>query len=142
MNKVKKKLIKFNSGDDIEFNEIDEFDYNHIYSCGRQISSDGSLGWRPQVDMYLSDNILTVFADLAYVKIDEVEIVLKKNSLYITGVREEYPFHKKRHYFKMEIDYGPFKRKINLPVKVREETLKTDYKDGFFVIKLEIEENL
>ncbi len=142
MDKVKKKLIKFNSGKDIEFNEIDEFDFNNIYSCGRQISSDGSLGWRPQVDMYVYENILTICADLAYIEFAEMSVNIKGNVLLINGVRQEHTPCKKRHYFKMEIDYGPFERKIIMPIKVREESLKTSYQDGFFKIELEVEENL
>lgn len=142
MDKVKKKLIKFNSGKDIKFNEVDEFELNHMFSCGRQVSSDGSLGWRPQVDMYVSENILTVCIDIAYIKEDQISIEIKRNNLYIEGVRKEYSTCKQRHYFKMEIDYGPFERKISLPVKVNESSLKTSYTDGFYRIELEVDENI
>jgi len=133
-NKLKKKLLKFVSAEVIE--EIDAFTVNNYYNSGRCISSCGKLGWRPQADVFECGDELVIIIDVSGVDHENVEIKVNEETLIFRGERLETEEKRKRHYYKMEIDFGPFERLINLPIKVDSKNYKTCYNNGFYTIKI------
>jgi len=134
MYKVKKKLMKVSALNIFEDNE--DFNYNNVYGCGRKISATGTLGWRPQTDVYETDNDLVILMDISFIDPKDIDIEIDDFSLLIRGVRLDHDREEKRHYYKMEIDFGPFESVINLPFKVDKKQLQTSYRDGFFVVRI------
>ena len=92
--------------------------------------------WLPEVDLFETDDEVVIILDVANVDPKNMEIFLKKGSIIIKGVRHDITKYKKRHYHKMEIDYGPFERTLDLPVTVDENDLKSRYCDGFLEVRL------
>lgn len=92
--------------------------------------------WYPQADVFETDDEFVVIMDIAHIDPKDISIVYKDNSLMVNGVRREVSTFNKRHYHKMEIDYGPFERKIPVPVIIDERNIVTRYKDGFLQIRL------
>ncbi len=92
--------------------------------------------WYPDVDVFETDTEVITIMDIAHIDPREIEVTFKNNTLVISGLRQEITDFKKRHYHKMEIDYGPFERKIDIPVPIDEEKIKTKYQDGFLQIRL------
>jgi len=134
MYKVKKKLMKVSALSIFEDNE--DFNYKNGYGCGRKISASGTLGWRPQTDVYETDNELVVLMDISFINQEEIEIEVDDFTLLIRGVRLDHDREEKRHYYKMEIDFGPFESVINLPFKVDKKLMQVSYRDGFFVVRI------
>jgi len=93
--------------------------------------------WRPNTDMFETEDEITVVMEVAGISEKEVSIKLDKDFLIVTGIRKETHGHyKKRQYHKMEIDYGPFEQIVKLPAWVEAETAKAFFKDGFLVISI------
>ncbi|MCB2199525.1 Hsp20/alpha crystallin family protein [bacterium] len=93
-------------------------------------------GWHPPADMFETDKSIVIRVDLAGVDIQQVNVVLDKESLTMTGCRMEPEGAEKRQYHKMEVPYGPFERVFRLPVSVCADETRAEYKDGFLVIEL------
>ena len=97
--------------------------------------------WYPEVDVFETDTEFVVILDVAHIDPKDLDIYYKFKSLHIKGIRRELTDFKKRHYHKMEIDYGPFERKVAIPVTIDEQNIKTRYKDGFLQVCLKKIEN-
>jgi HSP20 family protein len=92
--------------------------------------------WMPAVDVFETDDEFVIVIDIAHIDPKDTEVFIRKGYVIIRGVRRELTKYKKRHYHKMEIDFGPFERKINIPVAVDEHNTMTNYTDGFLEIRL------
>jgi HSP20 family protein len=95
-------------------------------------------GYRPQVDVYRSENppTLTVQVELPGVDPDDVQLIASPQALLVAGER-------KRpkdcgHYQQMEIDYGPFQRQITLSVDIDPEEAAATYERGILTVRLPI----
>jgi HSP20 family protein len=129
VDKVKKKLIKYNA-ESIIF----ESDQYHYFNSHKTFICDESVGWRPRVDVYEVKDDLVIIADVPYVDEESVDFEINSDYIVIKGLRDQIGCDKKRHYHKMEIDFGPFERVINLPVRIKTDTVKKCYTKGFFII--------
>jgi HSP20 family protein len=95
-------------------------------------------GYRPQVDVYRSDDppTLTVQVELPGIDPDDVRVVSSPQALLIAGERRR--AKDCGHYQQMEIDYGPFQRQITLSEDVDPEGASATYERGILTIKLPI----
>ncbi|MCK5147190.1 Hsp20/alpha crystallin family protein [bacterium] len=94
------------------------------------------LCWKPPTDVYETDTDFVVILELAQMKSEEVSITYERGVLFIRGVRKAVPPKEPRRYQKMEINYGPFERRIAVSEDVDIENLAAHYEDGFLEIKL------
>lgn len=92
--------------------------------------------WYPLADVFETDDEYVVIMDIAHIDPKDISIIYKDNSLFVKGIRREISTFKKRHYHKMEIDYGPFERQIPVSVIIDERNIVTNYRDGFLQIRL------
>jgi HSP20 family protein len=95
-------------------------------------------GYRPQVDVYRSDDppALTVQVELPGVDPDDVRLIASPQALLVAGERRR-P-RDCGHYQQMEIDYGPFQRQITLSVDIDPEDASATYERGILTIRLPI----
>src|SRR5205085_11663914 len=72
-------------------------------------------GFRPQVDCYRTDEPreLTLLVELPGVDPEALELVVADGMLTVSGVRER-PLSTGLVYQQMEIEYGPFRRQVQL----------------------------
>ncbi len=133
MDKLRKKLIKYNL-DSI----IYESEQYHYFNNHKTFICDESLGWRPRVDVYEIKDELFIVVDMPYVDPENLEVVINEDYIVLKGIRDQIGTDKKRHYYKMEIDFGPFERVINLPEKIIVSSIKQSYKKGFLIITAKI----
>ena len=94
------------------------------------------LCWKPPTDVYETDTDFVVILELAQMKTEGVSITYQEGVLFIRGVRKAVPPSEQRRYHKMEINYGPFERKIAIPDNVDVEKLSAQYQMGFLEIRL------
>jgi HSP20 family molecular chaperone IbpA len=95
-------------------------------------------GYRPQVDVYRSENppTLTVQIELPGVDPDDVQLVASPQALLIAGERRRPKDC--GHYQQLEIDYGPFQRQITLSEDVDPEDANATYERGILTVRLPI----
>jgi HSP20 family molecular chaperone IbpA len=94
-------------------------------------------GFRPQCDCFRTDEppILHVVLELPGVDPASVEVVASGKTLVVGGNRER-PVTTGAHYLAMEIDYGPFQRKIELGEEVDPERASATYDRGMLKVTL------
>ena len=96
-------------------------------------------GFRPAVDVYRAEDppAFTVVVELAGVDSEDVEVASAGNTLVIRGVRRRGRHERVVH---MEVEYGPFERRISLPDAVDAEAAQATYHHGLLVVTLPIAE--
>ena len=93
-------------------------------------------GYRPQVDCYRSDDpqAVTVVVDLAGVEPDDVEITVTERTVNIVGERRRPQRETRVSYRQMEIEYGPFQRRVSLAEDVDPDRAEAHYERGQLTI--------
>jgi HSP20 family protein len=94
-------------------------------------------GFRPAVDVYRAEEppSFTVVVELAGVDPDDVEVATANGVLLIRGVRRRTTQQRVVH---MEVDYGPFERRVSIPDPVDAEAAEALYVHGLLVVTLPI----
>ncbi len=102
----------------------------------RLVSSDA---WEPEVNVYEFPDAYSVCVNLAGMRHDAINVVLDGGVLSITGARSrprepDRPDEPSVHV--MEIDSGPFERRISVPNDVDPDSISAAYRNGFLWIRL------
>jgi HSP20 family protein len=105
-------------------------------SYGRSHSLAG--GWRPAVDVYETDQEVVIVVDLAGIRAEDVQVVVKGRMLRIAGVRRSPLRSSYREFQRLEIPQGPFERVIELPSLVDDQGAEARYAEGLLEILLPI----
>jgi HSP20 family protein len=94
------------------------------------------LGWDLAVDVYEQKGNVIAKMSLPGVDIQDIDIALDKDTLVISGSRQEEHKTEEKDYFSKEIRRGSFSRIVQLPKSV--DTAKTDaeYADGVLTITM------
>ena len=96
-------------------------------------------GFRPQCDCFRTDDppTLHVVIELPGVDPDSVEVVASGRTLLIAGVRGRTKVDGAR-YLAMEIEYGPYERRIELGEEIDTEGATARYDRGLLKVELPI----
>ena len=113
-----------------------EFFFSNFFGTSYPSIYRKELFWKPPTDVFETDSDFVVTIELAQMKPEDVSITLQEGVLSIRGVRKALPPTEQRRYHKMEINYGPFERRIAIPMEIEIDNLAASYKDGFLEIKL------
>lgn len=95
-------------------------------------------GYRPEVDVYRSEDppTVTVQIELPGVDPEDVQLVASPQALLIAGERRRPKGG--GHYQQMEIEYGPFQRQITLAEDIDPEEATASYERGMLTVRLPI----
>jgi HSP20 family protein len=98
--------------------------------------------WSPAVDIYETENEITVHAELPGVDRKDIGLNLEKNVLTLKGERRFEKETKQENYHRIERAYGGFSRSFSIPAIVDEERIRAEYKDGILKISLPKKEQI
>ena len=95
------------------------------------------LGFRPRVDVYRTEDppMIHVVADLPGIDPADVDLAINEGVLVISGRRQR-PLRDSRRYEHIEIDYGPFERRIVLGDGFDADAAEATYEAGLLTIAL------
>jgi HSP20 family protein len=98
-------------------------------------------GFRPRVDVYRTEDppAITVVVELAGVDPDAVDLAVTDGVLLIRGKRSR-TVSRERTYQHMEIDYGPFERRIAIGEPIDPDAAAASYESGLLSIRLPVAE--
>jgi HSP20 family protein len=96
-------------------------------------------GFRPQVDVVRTEDPaeFRVVVELAGVDSESLRIFADAQTLVVAGVRAR---SCRGRYFHMEIDYGPFQRRIQFAEQVDPANARAEYKRGLLTVSLPVAE--
>jgi HSP20 family protein len=100
-------------------------------------------GYRPQCDCFRTDDppALHVVLELPGVDPDSVQLVVTGRSFTVSGTRER-PIVPGARYQQMEIDYGPFQRRLELAEDVDPARASATYERGLLRIVLPLAQQM
>ena len=93
-------------------------------------------GWVPQVDIYETDKEVFIWAELAGVEKEELEVEVNSKAVRISGRRKELPKPAEGAYRLAEIRYGKFERVLYLPSPVDTEVVSSHFSNGFLAVRM------
>jgi HSP20 family protein len=92
--------------------------------------------WHPRVDLIEEADSLTVLAELPGVEADDVDVTLTGRVLRIRGEREFREPSSQHRCLITERPYGPFERRIIMPVPVDPNRITATCKAGVLIVKI------
>jgi HSP20 family protein len=97
-------------------------------------------GFRPPIDVVRTEEPaeLRVIVDLAGVDPGDVHIVVNERALVIAGQRSRMLPDCRPSYHLLEIEYGPFERRIALPENVDPDGARATYERGLLTVVLPV----
>jgi HSP20 family protein len=96
-------------------------------------------GFRPRVDSFRTADPaqLTVVVELPGIDPETIQLIVDERTLVVAGERPRPATgHGERQYQQMEIDYGPFQRRIQLPEAVDADAANARYERGLLTVEL------
>ena len=90
----------------------------------------------PPVEVYETDKEVVVKMDLPGVKKEDVDITVRENAVVVKAERKEEKEEKTENVYRAERFYGVIERVVPLPVEVKPEEAKAEYKDGVLEIRI------
>jgi len=129
---IEAKMSRRDNSGDLE--EIFEILVTSYAQKGGVIPGESDMCWRPATDAYETDNEFIVQIDLAGMDPAQIEVLADKNSLVVRGIRRESSVPGKKHFHKMEINVGPFVRKVDISVDVDSSSAAAKYMNGFLYV--------
>lgn len=95
----------------------------------------------PRVDVYQSNNNVVVKAEIPGVSKEDLNVYVDENSIRLSGqTRKDTEFTADNAY-RAERYYGSFSRTIPLPVEIKADQVKADYRDGILSVTAPIMES-
>ena len=92
--------------------------------------------WSPSVDIFETEDTLTLKADLPDVRIEDIDVRVEQQTLTLRGQRKFTKDENVKGYHRIERSYGEFVRSFAVPSTVDTEKVEADYKNGVLTIAL------
>ncbi len=115
------------------FREMDNFisDMNNFmermpFGFGRTIS--------PKIDVYQTETDVVLKAEIPGVSKEDLNIYIDDNSIRLSGETKRDEEFKDDNVYRSERYYGSFSRTVPLPMEVKSDKAKAEYKDGILKI--------
>src|ERR1700756_3828597 len=109
--------------------------YFNEVAHGRPVGFVASPKWKPPTDVYETADALVVHMDIAGMHSEDFRVELADGILTISGERLARR-EGKRHYHAMEVQIGPFERRLRIPAPVDPDSVQATYEAGFLEVRL------
>lgn len=88
----------------------------------------------PRVDVYQTEKDVVVKAEIPGVSKEDLNLYVDENSIRLSGQIKRDNEYQNENMYRTERYYGSFSRTIPLPVEVKSEQARAEYKDGILSI--------
>jgi HSP20 family protein len=99
-------------------------------------NEDTRAHWQPSVDVCRDRRKWLIKLELAGVRPEDVQVTTRGNVLTVSGVRRDWSVMEGRKFYSMEISYSRFERSIELPLDLDRSEIRTEYRDGMFLLEI------
>jgi HSP20 family protein len=111
------------------FDELDRLFSTQVSDMGEEAD------YGPAVDVYETDEEVVVKAQLPGVKKEDVDVSLQENAITIRAETRREEEVDEEGYFRRELRYGTFARRLPLPAEVDEEQVSAKMEDGVLEVR-------
>jgi HSP20 family protein len=100
--------------------------------------------WTPAVEIKETDRELILKAEIPGIDAKDLEVEVGEDRVTIVGEHREEKSseNKEKNYFHSELHYGKFQRVIPLPMMIKTDAIKSDFKHGILTLTLPKVENM
>lgn len=109
---------------------------SHFVSKVAATSGTASETSDPVIDVWEMENEIVVEGEIPGVSSKDFSLVLDRGRLIVEGYKKEPRYNNCQKFYRMEREFGFFKRVIELPVSVDTSGVEASLVDGLLVIKL------
>lgn len=91
----------------------------------------------PPVDIYEINNRFIIVLEIPGIDKQDISITVSDDIIIIKGEKKKKNFiDNEICYYHMEIEYGPFERRLRIPTNSDIDNMEIEYKDGFLKIEI------
>ena len=94
------------------------------------------IAFTPAVEIYENNNAIDLRLEIPGLEVKDLDIQVTAEAVEIKGKRRQETETEEQGLVRSEFHYGAFQRRISLPVRVQNDQVKADYKDGILHIHL------
>jgi HSP20 family protein len=105
----------------------------HLRRC---FASGSGACWAPPTDIYETQEEILLLMEAAGLKAEEIQVVFDQGVLWVSGTRVSPMRDPERSFHQMEIDFGPFERRVRIRVDIDPDRIQAVYREGFLIIHL------
>jgi HSP20 family protein len=91
--------------------------------------------WHPAVDVRRASYGWIIKAELPGVTAEELQVSAQGNSLLLWGVRKDTLLAEGESYYRLELSYCRFERKIDLPTSLEGAELRLSFDNGLVILR-------
>jgi HSP20 family protein len=103
---------------------------------GAAVDPSGEIDWRPAADIYRTQTGWLVKYDLAGVKMEDIEVMVRGSQITIHGFRRDWRLEDGCSHYSMEISYNRFERTLELPSQVEGAQVRLEGREGILLVRL------
>ena len=118
------------------FNELVSLQQEINKAFGSNQNHEDRKGWYPSVDLSETKEAYKVKADIPGLNKEDIDLSFEDKTLTIKGERKDIVSEEGENFYKKEISYGTFQKKIFLSQDVDSDSIKATYANG--VLELNI----
>ena len=96
------------------------------------------VDWVPKMEILHHNGDFTVRAELPGLTKEDVKVEITDEALTLSGERKEEKKEKREGYYRSELSYGSFYRRIPLPEGANVEKASATFKDGLLEVTLQV----
>lgn len=104
------------------------------HSFAIRSSGFGRTSWQPPVDIYTGRDGWLVKFDLAGVRPEDIQLLVNDCAMTVTGIRRDWQILEEQRAWSMEIAYNRFERTVELPCRLEDLSIHSEYRDGMLLI--------
>lgn len=124
--KTFKDIVKFYDEASILFDEFMAMHYSLFDSF-----------WTPAADLFVTDEAVCLMIEIAGVKKEDLTIFLAPTWIHVRGLKESpKTYDQGVNFYKLEIPYGFFQKRVALPYRIEPKSLKINLKDGLLTLRM------
>ena len=109
--------------------------YFHFLASSKEAKPSGRL-WYPSADIYRAPDGWIVKVELAGVSIEDIEIDIQGNVLYVAGCRRDRSCAVGMTTEMMEITYSRFEKTLKFPASIEGARIEHNFDNGLLLIHL------
>ena len=98
-------------------------------------------GYYASIDVREKEREIVVEMEIPGVQAEDIAILVQPNRIEIRGLKREESLPERGAYLRVEREYGPFRRIVDLPASIDPETAKASLQDGVLIVVLRKPDN-
>lgn len=129
---LQKEMENFMGSMRARFSALNSTDFNSKYATFFK----KGLWLKPQLDITADKSCYSVHIELPGMSLEDIDIELLGQTLVITGEKKQESQEEEKEVYRIERDYGAFKRTLNLPEDADPEKIDALYKNGILHVSI------